>query len=244
MMSSSSEKSTSKDRSNLPKKLTDQLKGLVKHTRSIKDPFDLEGYLEERSETATELYASEKLEALLRHARSYLTLPDTPRVLYPGCDTDISVADVFGKDRVDHLDLNNDSMNIMKREGYSTIVGDSVEYQSSEPYDVIVFWNSVSTPISLLTQIKPEGYVLANNWHGSANIVSENLGFELVAGFDNDRMYSPGEMNNWIGSDYMQVDREGKIHKLSKEEAGRVEGQAVVESPHAPDNLFVFRKKR
>jgi len=190
-----------------------------------------------------ELYKSEVRENLFKHAKSYLNLPEVPRVLYPGCDTDVTVADVFGKDTVDHLDLNNDSMATLKKEGYRVFACNSEKYQSAEPYDLIVFWNSGSTPGSLLEQIKPGGYVLANNYHGSANIISENLGFELIAGFDNDRMYSPGEMKNWIGSDYMLVDREAKIQKLTKEEAKRVEDQTVVESPHAPDNLFVFQKK-
>ncbi len=177
-------------------------------------------------------------------AKELMQLPEDYFVIHAGCGSDGNVGEVFGKEHVLGLDISLEAVESYKNNGLNAIQASSETYVSEKPIDVLVFWNPGPTTKHLVDQVRRGGYVLANNWLDSANVLHEFEELELIGGIA-DRVYEPAEMERWFIPDYIHVDRDGKIHRLSKEEAVQAEseGKSVIEQAQGVDCMFIFRKK-
>lgn len=227
----------------------ERLKKLGHEQPVISDDY-ISSRLQELNKAAEETkpYHNEVLLKVFNEVKTTLHLPENPAVLYPGSSVDTTVAESFGKENVLHLDLNTESIKILLGEGYRAIAGDTQEITSDNQFDLVVLWNSGVTPDSILNLVKGGGYVLANNHHGSANIVATNIEFELIGGITpvNPAEVQPPEVvSEWLDEEYYEVTREGKLSPLSQEdyEAALLDTTRNVHSQAmGKDVMFIFRK--
>ena len=96
-------------------------------------------------------------------------------VLYPSCGYDASPARVFDKVMfVDKEDGNEGCVSQLQKAGLNAIKQDIREYDPSEKHDLLILLNP-AIPVSWATpHLISGGYVIANNYHGSATSLYTN----------------------------------------------------------------------
>lgn len=126
-------------------------------------------------------YTSEKAEKaliLLKKLMPDITAEST--IVYPGSAADAQCANVFGKNVV-HVDPDEASIDAMLAAGYQGKACTFEEYLASldpnQQFDLIFSHNAGLVPGEALARIRSGGYVVANNWHGSANDLGDNREF-------------------------------------------------------------------
>lgn len=154
---------------------------------------------------------------------------DHQRVLYPGSNAHAGVARAFGKDRVLHVDPDPNAIKALVKAGFEAVESTKEDYTPEEPFDVIVSYNAGTLeppePQRLLT---PFGFVIANNWHGSANRMVKYKDFTLRGAI------LPSFTDGAI------VMGEAAAEGLGIQP---VEVEGAWELPQSPDGLFVFQRQ-
>jgi hypothetical protein len=131
-----------------------------------------------------------KLETTKRLITLYTKFRDTiyyPKsVLYTSSGYDASPAHVFPNVTfVDAEDGNAGCIDALKQAGLKAVKSDVRKYRPTENHDLLLLQNPV-VPASYATpHLSKRGYVLANNYHGTAReLAQEREAFEFVAGLD------------------------------------------------------------
>lgn len=175
--------------------------------------------------------------------------PEGPKV-YLGSAVDTSLAEVYGKQEVIHVDMDEGSIDALKQAGY---MGKSLDYESyaaslaeGETIGLLYSRNSGAVPDSLIDRLADGGLIVANNYHSSADDIAKKKGFELLGASDDygQTLLSPEEANNAFGSAEYAIGPEAKmiidpdeIEKVRDDPEWTVDGAQI-----NPDYLWVFRK--
>lgn len=167
------------------------------------------------------------------------------RVLYPGSSQHAGVARVFGKDKVVHVDPDANAIAVMAKEGYQTQAGKVEEYESDQQFDLIVSFNAGTVePNEIERLLTPSGYVIANNWHGSANRMSSYDNFRLLGAvlpsYHDGTIVDGATAANGLGVTRMAVTPGGEI-ALSEDIDETT--MTVIENENSPDGLFLFQRQ-
>lgn len=124
-------------------------------------------------------YAGDRVVKLLTFFGENVS-PDMKIVYYPCSNVDISPSVAFPNSKVIYSDIEEVSVNTLVMEGYDARLEDATNYIPEEEIDLIFILNPTidpSHPISIATD---DGYVIANNYHMSADKINNLGGFELV----------------------------------------------------------------
>ena len=164
-----------------------------------------------------ELYSSDINTQMLTAARELTPDIDTnARAIYLGSAADTSFADVYGKQTV-HVDTDADAIAALKEAGYQ---GESMNYETyanmlsdDTGLDIVYSHNSGLVPDVILDKIRPGGYVIANNWHGSANDMAGKDLFEIVGAINpTDASVLPSDRaSRGLGTDEFAIGDVGKM---------------------------------
>lgn len=126
-------------------------------------------------------YSSEQAERALILLKSLMPdITSESKIVYPGSAADAQCANVFGKNVV-HVDPDEASIEAMHKAGFQGVASSFEEYLTDLPpdqqFDLIFSHNAGLVPPEALARIRSGGYVIANNWHGSANDLGDNTAF-------------------------------------------------------------------
>lgn len=191
------------------------------------DSFDI-AFLQNKKET----YFYPNVAKALGKLRECMTnIDDTSVILYPGSNSDETFASVFGSGVI-HVDPDEHAMDVMREKGYNVAEMTIEEYVSNMPeegrVDVVFSYNSGLVPQELLDKISAGCYVIANNWHGSANDLSNNPNFTLVCAIDPES--KSGEI----------INKEGAQAALGT--TTTKSGDMDIDIEENPDTLWLFEK--
>ncbi|MFB6202457.1 MAG: hypothetical protein ABEI98_10665 [Halorhabdus sp.] len=105
-----------------------------------------------------------------------------PEVVYhPGSGHDVSLSRAFPESRVVYVDVDVATMTDLDRAGYEAVDADATGYELTEGADVIVFRNvGLFEEAIVETNLRPGGWVLANDHLESASHVARMDSLELV----------------------------------------------------------------
>lgn len=166
-------------------------------------------------------------------------------VLYPGSNQHAGVARVFGRDRVMHVDPDAASMETMSKEGYQVDANRVEDYKPGKQFDLIVSYNAGTIePDEIERLLSPTGYVIANNWHGSANRMATYKNFRLMGAI------LPSIHEGTV------VDSDTAVQGLGTTRIGVIPGGIIVtgeavdeatmsvfDNKNSPDGLFLFQRR-
>ncbi|MFT4308851.1 MAG: hypothetical protein ACMXYM_05815 [Candidatus Woesearchaeota archaeon] len=138
---------------------------------------DLFGPLEETLHRSVSIGSPQPYEA-------FRTIHEPLSVLYPASAHDATPATVFKK--TTFVDTDEAAIRTLKTAGYRAHHTDIRDYRAHEPHDLLILLNP-EVPASWATpHLALGGYVLANDYNGSASELNETEGFELIATIDHD----------------------------------------------------------
>lgn len=124
--------------------------------------------------------------------------PGDYRIVYsPCCAYDVSPSTSFPNSRVVYVDLDEKAMETLSTAGYEAHCEDATTFIQDEPIDVAILLNPSVRGGDLVSHLKPGGYVLCNDYHGTATAFRDNTEFEFVG------VILPTRENRYM------VDREG-----------------------------------
>lgn len=138
-----------------------------------------------------EPYSDQKVEDALGQLKKYDEdlgkLDESSTILYPGSSCDEALVKVFGE-QVIHVDPDEYAMDAMEKAEHKAVESTIEDYVKDMPekdsVDLVFSYNAGLVPPELLDKICAGGYVIANNWHGSANDLSEKSEFKVVCAID------------------------------------------------------------
>lgn len=138
-----------------------------------------------------ELYSQQKVVDALGELKEYddglNQLGESSTILYPGSNCDEALAKVFGE-QVIHVDPDEYAMDAMEKAEHKAVKSTIEDYVKNMPekdsVDLVFSYNAGLVPPELLEKIRAGGYVIANNWHDSANDLGEKSEFKVVCAID------------------------------------------------------------
>lgn len=166
-------------------------------------------------------------------------------ILYPGSNSDGTMADVFG-DRVVHVDSDGHALGFLERKNLETKHMRIEEYIDAMPeeqqIDMLLSYNAGSVSESALERLREGGIVLANNWHGSADDLYAKEGLEMVGAvvYESKEFVADEEAESLLGTEQFVYTPGGIKPNPTEEE--RAAG-TVFEQYRSPDTLWIFCKK-
>jgi len=220
---------------------------------SSTDDFNLRSALAGLAERAKqrEPYSHETVKISLRSLLSLAEdLPPISTILYPGSAEDTSFADVMGGN-VRHIDPDQKAIEVLSKAGYAgipTTIEDYLAAHPGETVDMVISYNAGTVSEELAAAIRSGGYVIANNWHGSANdLGARDTEFEIVGaiqpGGTVDDILDPTAARDGLGSQKYAVTQEGsvifdpaEIDKLDPETS------TIISQERNTEHLWLFRK--
>lgn len=121
--------------------------------------------------------------------------PKSDLVYYPCCGSDISPSKVFSG-RIKFLDQNEKDVNALKKAGYNAYQGDANTFDPGN-VDIMVVYNPQISPESLLQYVNENGYLVCNNYHSTANLMSRRNDFEFKGAVDKDDKIDRKNLNDY-----------------------------------------------
>lgn len=214
------------------------------------DTEDIADRLMELSEREVRPYSSESGKQMLLTLRHVIPdITEDSHILYPGSAADTQLADVFGGNVI-HIDPDDKPMEALRKIGLQTETTTFEDYLKKQPADVkidlIFSHNAGDVPEEALQKLREGGYIIANNWHGSANALGENEDLELLCAIN------PGEntlidvetAKEGFGTTQLAITREGKVISNSDAIAALPEGTfTLIEQENNTEARWLFRKK-
>jgi hypothetical protein len=91
------------------------------------------------------------------------------RVFYPCCDLDASPVRAFPDSEVTLLDINEEAVGVLKRNGISAIAGDVRKHRPRPKNDLLILLNPCISTGETIHTVRRSGLVLANNYHGNVS---------------------------------------------------------------------------
>lgn len=166
-------------------------------------------------------------------------------ILYPGSNSDRTMAEVFG-DQVVHIDPDSKALALLQKKGFRTKQMTIEDYIANMPdgekIGMILSYNAGLVPDSALERLQEGGIILANNWHGSADDLYAKEGLEMVGAvvYESKEFVADEEAESLLGTEQLVYTPGGIKPNPAEEE--RAAG-TVLEQHRSPDTLWIFRKK-
>lgn len=128
-----------------------------------------------------EIFKPEITQMLVESYRAFQKeISDPESVFYPCCGIDASPSQVFRN--VTYLDLDKNCIDVLRKEGLNAIQGDIKNYSPKEMHDLLLLMNPTHAGLSALPHVINGGFIIANNYHGTASWLSEHSNdYQLVA---------------------------------------------------------------
>ena len=204
-----------------------------------------------------EAYIKEELLAHLKVAKREIIClgwQEDPNqlILYPGSNSDRTMAEVFGN-QVVHIDPDGNALVLLKNKGFPTeqmTIEDFIANMSDgEKIGIILSYNAGLVPDSALERLQEGGIILANNWHGSADDLHSKKGLELIGAVvqDTEDFVTVQAAESLLGKvQYLDNGPNGYVNYDPTEEQleqARASAGIVFEEYRSPDSLWIFRKE-
>lgn len=173
------------------------------------------------------------------------------KVIYPGSSTHVSVAAVFGKENVIHVEPSERAYQSLEGHGYVVFRGGIEEFIPEEKYDGLIALNSYGQPSEELldAQLKSGAFLIANNYSFWAHDLNQLPNVELVGALLPSYVH-PKDERYIITADQVDVGMiTASYSYYSIEPSGKMKPGTPDNHTFAdrdsrfPDGLFVFRKK-
>ncbi|MBM3227936.1 hypothetical protein FJZ27_03700 [Candidatus Peribacteria bacterium] len=144
------------------------------------------------------LYTSESLSQCYRLLMSHVA-GDPQSILYPCCGTDVTPSSVFPEAKVTYVDVDQNAIGALKSEGYQAFCArvpsgrsekDSLSQHEAPLFtpetnpDLLILLNPQISPNDVISWVRDRGYVICNNYHGTADEMSVQGAFSPIARFD------------------------------------------------------------
>ena len=180
-------------------------------------------------------------------------LPDKPEVIYPGSGQHAVPADVFGPENTVMIDpIFEDSVpgveQLRKDGGYEIFPGTIEDYLAENQeklFDVAISENAGGLVEQNVARIlRPEGYVLANNWHSAGNSLGNNSEFKLLGAIRDDQLRTAEEAVGDLGYKEVAIMPNGKVtwDKAEIESLrGTVHEEMIDRMPKNTEEKFIFQ---
>lgn len=177
-------------------------------------------------------------------------ITDRSKVLYPGSAADSSFADVIGMNVV-HIDPDTESMAVLKAGGYQCVVSTIEDYIGKHPdiIDMVISYNCGTVSNELAALVRSGGYVIANNWHESANAMGDRDDFEIVGAvpIGEREIKSPEAARKDLGWYACALLRTGGMitdpEEIDKQKKAGNISFVLPKEPLNTETLWLFRKK-
>lgn len=182
---------------------------------------------------------------------NHMELPESPTILYPGSAADRTLASAFG-DRVTHIDPDENSMNGLRSDNLLAVTSTFEDYLAamedtpSTSIDCIFSYNAGLVPQEAIKKLRPGGYIIANNWHGSANALGDDKNNLEIIGAVN-----PGDSTfiesfrarDGLGCTRLAVTKAGRVVYDEQEIAHLPEDSyTTMSNPKNTETLWLYRK--
>ncbi len=104
--------------------------------------------------------------------------PKCDVVYYPSCSTDSSPSVAFPKSRVIYVDIEEKAVTALKEAGLESYKASALEYDPGE-VDILILLNPQISPEIPCKSVVNNGYVLSNDYHGTASALRGQEEFEF-----------------------------------------------------------------
>jgi len=136
-----------------------------------------EDQTEQVTERKTEI-SEEEVAALKTFDRELNPRKDL--ILYPSCATDVSPSAAFPENRVVYVDIDEPSIDALKKAGYEAVNQSALDYDPGTPIDVLILYNQAIRVKTLLAKVRDGGFVICNNYHQAASETKADDQFEFI----------------------------------------------------------------
>lgn len=102
------------------------------------------------------------------------------RIYYPSCALDTSLSVGFPNANVVYADIDEGAISSLQEEGHDAISMDATTWVPDEEMDMVLLLNPVISSRVPSRAVRPGGYVLANNYHATADELHEDSEFSFV----------------------------------------------------------------
>ena len=183
----------------------------------------------------------------LKSLKDALDVPDDANVVYSGSSTHVGVARVFGKERVVHVDPDEEACGALRSAGYIAEELQIEDYHPKEKVDLLVGLNSYGTPDEevIKNTVKSGGWIIVNNYTHWASELSRLEGVSLKAALLPSYMDVYPELKEGLDIPSDATDLREFTYRIGKE--GGLNSQDpdafefTEEKPLYEDGLFIFQ---
>lgn len=106
--------------------------------------------------------------------------PDAHVVYHPCGANDVSTSSAFPEARVIYVDIDDKSMDALRKKGFEAHTVSALEFDPGE-VDVLIMLNPVISPDIPASHVKENGFVVSNDYHGTATGLREKKEYALRA---------------------------------------------------------------
>lgn len=206
----------------------------------------------ETEQSVPELYENTNMLEVVKTLMPEINASST--IVYLGSGPDTSLASVYGKSVI-HVDADEVQLAAMRSAGYRCELADYDEFatglEDGTQLDLVYSHNSGLVPESILSKIPSGGYVIANNWHGSANNMGAKEDFYIVGAVnpEDQSVVSPEVARQGLGEFEIAIDMRSTpmmrttVDPAEIEEIRHLDGVTVDSSYKNTEAEWVFCKK-
>lgn len=100
------------------------------------------------------------------------------KVLYPSCDFDVTPSKVFSS--VTYVDINKAAVDFLSGNCFTAFNCDISDFKSDSDFDLLLLLNPCISSFKATKHLKPDGFVVANNYHGNAKELFDDDSYSLL----------------------------------------------------------------
>lgn len=106
--------------------------------------------------------------------------PKADLIYYPCCGTDASLTKVFPGSRIVFVDMDHDTVETLKKAGLEVYEESAAEFKLDMASDIVCIQNPQIPADQLVKNLKQKGYVVCNNYHGTATELRQQSSYKLL----------------------------------------------------------------
>ena len=106
--------------------------------------------------------------------------PKSDVVYHPCGANDVSPSAVFPSSRVIYADIDNESMDALRKKGYEAHTASALEFNPGN-VNILFLLNPAIDPSVPATYVTPDGYIVTNDYHGTASTLAQDSQYALRA---------------------------------------------------------------